>query len=57
MYQAPRHRVFVSFHHEDQDYKDRFVKWMGADIVDQSVEDGDIDDDNLSTEAIREKNP
>ena len=55
MYQAPRHRVFVSFHHEDQDYKDRFVKWMGADIVDQSVEDGDIDDDNLSTETIREK--
>ena len=55
MYQAPRHKVFVSFHHEDQYYKDTFVEWMEGDIVDQSVEDGDIDDDNLSAEAIREK--
>lgn len=55
MYQAPRHKVFVSFHHEDQYYKDRFVEWMEDDIVDQSVEDGDIDDDNLSAETIREK--
>lgn len=24
--QAPRHKVFISFHHEDQKYKDRFVR-------------------------------
>ena len=28
---------------------------MGDDIVDKSVEDGDIDDDNLATETIRQK--
>lgn len=37
-----RHKVFVSFHHEDQAYKDRFVRMMGSDIVDKSIEDGDI---------------
>ena len=52
MSQAPRHRTFVSYHHEnDQEYKDRLVEEMAADIVDRSVEDGDIDD-GLDTEAI-----
>lgn len=53
--QTPRHRVFVSFHHEeDQAYKDYFVRMMGDDFVDESVEDGDIDD-NLKVETIRQK--
>ena len=52
--QAPRHRVFISFYHEDQAYKDWFVQMMGDDIVDESVGDGDIDDDNLATETIRQ---
>ena len=26
---------------------------MGDDMIDQSVDDGDIDDDNLATETIR----
>ena len=52
--QAPRHRVFISFYHEDQAYKDWFIQMMGDDIVDESVEDGDIDDDNLATETIRQ---
>lgn len=47
MYQPLRHKVFISFHHEDQFYKGQFVHMMGGDIVDRSVEDGDIDDDNL----------
>lgn len=55
MNQSPRHRVFISFHHEDQAYKDWFVHVMGTDIVDESVGDGDIDDDNLSTETIRQQ--
>lgn len=55
MSQAPRHRVFISYHHEDQAYKDWFIQMMGDDIVDESVEDGDIDDDNLATETIRQR--
>ena len=51
----PRHKVFVSFHHEDQCDKDLFATMMEDDIVDKSVEDGDIDDDNSSTETIRRK--
>ncbi|MDE2688506.1 MAG: TIR domain-containing protein [Chloroflexota bacterium] len=52
--QSPRHRVFISFHHDDQNYKDWFVQMMGDDIVDESVEDGDIDD-NIATETIRQR--
>ena len=55
IYETPRHKVFISFHHDDQGYKDWFVGLMGDDIVDQSVEDGDIDDSNLSTETIRQR--
>ncbi len=51
---TPRHRVFISFHHEDQAYKDWFIEMMGDDIVDESVGDGDIDDDNLNTDTIRQ---
>ena len=54
MDQAPRHKVFISFHHDDQTYKDWFVDMMGDDIVDESVGDGDIDDENLAPETIRE---
>ena len=50
-----RHKVFLSYHHKnDQEFKDRLVEEMSADIVDRSVEDGDIDD-GLRTEAIWEK--
>ena len=50
-----RHKVFVSYHHEnDQEYKNLLVEEMSADIIDRSVEDGDIDD-RLGTEAIWEK--
>lgn len=51
---VPRHKVFVSFHHDDQFYKNLFVAMMEGDIVDKSVEDGDIDD-TISTETIRQK--
>ena len=54
MTRQPRHKVFVSYHHEnDQRYKDLLVEEMAADIVDRSVEDGDIDE-RLGTEAIWE---
>lgn len=49
-----RHKVFVSFHHDDQIFKDMFVGMMEGYIVDKSVEDGDIDD-NLKVDTIRRK--
>ncbi len=50
-----RHKVFISFHHDDQEYKDQFVDMMGGYIVDKSIHDQDIDDDNLKTETTRQK--
>ena len=51
-----RHRVFVSYYHdEDQHYRDWFER-MFSDIYDimesESIEIGDIDDTRLSTERI-----
>ena len=56
--QNNRHKVFVSYHHDnDQCYKDYF-KTLFADIYDtmvsKSVEDGDIHP-NLKTDTIRQK--
>ena len=53
-----RHKVFVSYHHaNDQHYKDRF-ETLFADIYDtmvsKSVEEGNIDP-NLKTDTIRQK--
>ena len=50
-----RHKVFVSYHNADQRYKDQFVNKMTGNVVDKSIEDGDIDDKNLSVDTIREK--
>lgn len=55
MIRTPRHKVFVSFHNDDQTYRKKFVKMMGNDFVDRSVGDGDIDDQRLSTERIRQR--
>ena len=55
MVMVPRHKVFVSFHHEDQWWKDAFSALMEHNIIDKSVSDGDIDDENLQTETIRRK--
>ena len=53
-----RHKVFVSYHHDnDQEYRDNFES-LFSDIFDimvsQSVQFGDIDP-NLKTETIRQK--
>ena len=53
--ETPRHRVFISFHNDDQRYKDRFVRMMGGNIVDESVGDDDIDDTNLKVSEIRRR--
>lgn len=52
----PRHNVFLSYYHEeDQKYEDRFVRMMGDNIVDKSVDLGDIIDNNLPTEAVLQR--
>ena len=51
MAQTKRHKVFISYHHEDdQEWKDRFVRIMSDRIVDRSVDIGDIIGDSPPTE-------
>ena len=40
MMQTKRHKVFISYHHQDQKYRDKFVTMMDDAIVDKSVGDG-----------------
>lgn len=47
-----RRKVFVSFHSEDEKYRDRFVNVLGGSIVDRSVGDGDINK-GLDPDEIR----
>lgn len=54
MSDPPRHKVFITFHHEDQEFRDSFVDMLGGYVVDRSVGDGDIDD-RLHVETIRQK--
>lgn len=51
---SKRHRVFVSYYHdEDQDYREQFEDWFSDIYVSESVEMGDIDD-NLPPERIHQ---
>lgn len=44
--QEVKHKVFISFyHHDDQAYRDAFVKAFGHIFISKSVGDGDIDSD------------
>ena len=52
---TPRHRVFISFHELDLEYKEEFVRRMGSRIVDRSVDTGNIDDAGLKTATVRQK--
>ena len=51
----PRHKVFISHHDADRDYKRRFVQMMSDLIVNMSVDEDDIDDSNLASETIRQE--
>nr|VFK38086.1 MAG: MTH538 TIR-like domain (DUF1863) [Candidatus Kentron sp. SD]VFK42832.1 MAG: MTH538 TIR-like domain (DUF1863) [Candidatus Kentron sp. SD] len=53
---TPKHKVFISFHHADQSYKEYLeTQWAGQfdGFVSRSVGDGDINP-NLSTEYTRQ---
>ena len=53
MNRVSRHRVFISHHDADREYKKRFIQMMGDLIVDTSVDEDDIDDTDLARETIR----
>lgn len=50
----PRHKVFVSFHEADIEYKNQFLRLIEGHAVDKSVHDDDIDDTNLKVARIRQ---
>ena len=50
-----RHKVFISHHDADSDYKRRFIQMMGDFIVDVSVDEDGIDDIDLAAETIRQE--
>ena len=56
--QNNRHRVFVSYYHNDDQYHRNLFEGMFSDyhdiMVSESVEIGDIDDTRLSTDQIRQ---
>ena len=51
MAQTRRHKVFISyFHEDDEEWKERFLQMMGDLIVDRSVNIGDFADNRPPTE-------
>ena len=56
MSQTPRHKVFISyFHNDDQEYKDRLVQALDSKAIDKSISPGDIHDPNLPVDEIRRR--
>lgn len=41
-----KHKVFISFHHKDEDYKTAFEATFADHFISKSVQNGDIDPDN-----------
>ena len=41
-----KHKIFVSFHHEDQEYSNSFYQLYGYDFISMSVDFGDIEPEN-----------
>ena len=55
MPQPQKHKVFISFHEEDLGHKEQFVQKGKNVFVDRSVDTGDIKDEGLKVETIRQK--
>ena len=54
MANTPRHKVFISYYHDDdQEYKDRLAQALDSKAVDKSVSQGDIRDEGLHIDEIR----
>lgn len=57
MYSTPKHKVFLSFHHEDEQEVRAFERQFSENVdtfVSKTVQDGDIDP-YLKTDTIRQK--
>ena len=55
MNEVPKHKVFISyFHEDDQEYKNRLVQSLTDKAVDKSVSEGDIEDEGKTVEEIRQ---
>ena len=48
-----KRRIFVSFHHDDEVYRDDFDTRFGEHFISMSVEDGDIDSENSDAHIKR----
>ena len=56
MSEVPKHKVFISYYHEDdQEYKDRLVQALDSKFVDKSVSQGHIHDESLPLDEIRRR--
>lgn len=44
--QTNKHKVFISFHHEDENHRNEFEDQFGHLFISKAVQDGDIDPDN-----------
>lgn len=56
MNDIPKHKVFISYHHEkDEEYKRRLVQALNAKVVDKSVSPGDIHPEGLHIDEIRRR--
>ena len=56
MNQASKHKVFISYYHQDdQEYKNRLVNALDSKFVDKSVSQGDIHDEGLHLDEIRRR--
>ena len=56
MNQVPKHKVFISYYHQDdQEYKNRLVQALDSKFVDKSVSQGDIHDEGLPLDEICRK--
>ena len=53
MASTKRHKVFLSFHEQDRNYQQIFAHKMGSDLVDRSVQPGDIDPNSNVSETRR----
>lgn len=51
---SPIHKTFISYHSDDQRYKDMFIRKMDGHIVDKSVGDNDIDITGKKLDHIRQ---
>lgn len=55
---TPKHKVFLSFHHQDDEYREQFERdfssQFNSTFVNRSVQDGDIDPNN-KIDTIRQK--